>query len=89
MMLLPAGIGLIIGIIILAITARLHKKRSTMSKVPSIIGMVAFILAFSYGYFIVRGFEGAAYLLFAVPVLVLSLVAFFSVRKHNAQTLNR
>lgn len=73
----PAGVGIAIGLIILAFSSILKKRNTSLAKLPPIIGFIISIVIFVIS-FSVRGFEGAAYGITAFVVLVFALISFFT-----------
>ncbi len=71
----PIGLGAIIGIIFIAITHYLKKNQSSYAKIPSYLAALSAVVIFIIS-FQVRGFEGAAYGILAVTILIFSIIAF-------------
>ncbi|WP_058306874.1 hypothetical protein [Gracilibacillus massiliensis] len=72
----PVAIGFGIGIVILFLTKWLKNAHTSFSKIPSLIGFIAFVVLMVVAIYVVRGFEGAAYIYLAVTILLFSIVSF-------------
>lgn len=78
MFFLPLLIGILVGVVLM-LEMYLLKKRGIS---PSIIHAYTFtlfligVLIIGYGYKVVRGFGGFAYLLLGSPIVILSIITF-------------
>ncbi|MGF7535201.1 YesK family protein [Bacillus mexicanus] len=77
----PLGLGALIGIIIIVLSMTLKKKSASSAKVPAYAGVIISVILFCIGYFIVRGFEGAAYSILGIIIFIFTIFAFFVAQK--------
>ncbi|GAF23173.1 hypothetical protein JCM19047_2971 [Bacillus sp. JCM 19047] len=80
----PLGIGLAIGLIVFLITVLLGrgKQSKKIVYVPAIIAISSSLGLFAYGFVVVRGFEGAAYLFLSITIIIsATFILFYSKRK--------
>ncbi|KOO49126.1 YesK family protein [Viridibacillus arvi] len=80
MILIPLLIGIIVGVVLILVTQLLLKKgysKSTIN-VYTLGALVLGILIVAYGYTVVRGFEGFAYLLLGAPIVLFGIITFIS-----------
>lgn len=77
----PLGLGALIGIVIIVLSLVLKKKSATSAKIPGYAGVIISVILFCIGYFIVRGFEGAAYSILGIIILIFTIIAFLVVKK--------
>ncbi|PKG23011.1 hypothetical protein CWS01_14650 [Niallia nealsonii] len=56
-------------------------SNSSIIKIPAYIGAIGSILLISIGLFVVRGFEGAAYLFLAITILAFAVMTFKQLAK--------
>lgn len=82
LLLVPAGTGILVGLIVFFITKKLidAKKARAIIYTPIIVPTVISIGLILYGYIFIRGFEGAAYLFLSITILVTLLLIFFYIR---------
>ena len=84
MFLIPLYIGIAVGLIIYLIAFFIRKKNKTnIALIPGCIGMAAGLLLFLYGYMFIRGFEGAAYSMMGIPILIIAIISLFGKNKDN------
>lgn len=75
MFFIPMGLGVVIGIILSAVTYFLKKNGSTYVRIPSYLALISSIVIFIIS-FEVRGFEGAAYGMLAFTILIFTVITF-------------
>ncbi|MFT8321162.1 MAG: YesK family protein [Bacillus sp. (in: firmicutes)] len=84
MMFIPLIVGIVVGIMILLVAISIRKKnKPAFARIPGYIGIVTAIVLWYIGYVEVRGFEGAAYLLLAVPIFILAIISLFGKNPKN------
>ena len=71
----PVALGVGIGIVMLFLTKWLKKTHVSFSKLPSLVGFIAFVVLMIVAFF-AEGFEGAAYVILGITVLLFSIVSF-------------
>ncbi|SHM91529.1 hypothetical protein [Gracilibacillus kekensis] len=72
----PVAIGVGIGSVMLILTKWLKNAHASFSKIPALIGLIACVVLIVVAIYVVRGFEGAAYIYLAVTILLFSMVSF-------------
>ena len=75
MIFVPVAAGILIGLVLLLCKALLRKKAPGhiyLIRLPAWTGVGLSMLLAGFGYFIVRGFEGAAYGVLALTTLLCS-----------------
>lgn len=83
MFFIPLGVGIIAGLVVL-FTSLLIKRKSRNSffvKIPGYLGIIAGLVFFGIGYFDVRGFQGLAYIMCAIPIFIFAIIALFKGRE--------
>ncbi|MDE5052945.1 hypothetical protein NQZ71_25250 (plasmid) [Niallia taxi] len=79
MFFMPFYMGITVGLIIYLLAFIFRKnKKSSIALIPGYIGVIAGLVLFLYGYMFIRGFEGAAYSMMGVPILIISIISIFS-----------
>lgn len=83
MFFIPLGVGIIAGLIVLFTSLLIRKKsrNSFFVKIPGYLGIIAGLILFSIGYFDVRGFQGLAYIMCAIPIFVFAIIVLFKGRE--------
>lgn len=78
MIFVPLLLGVLAGIILTVIATVLNKNgvSKTYIQIYSLGTMILGVAIAFYGYLVVRGFEGFAYLLLGFPIVVFSIVTF-------------
>ncbi len=71
----PVAIGVGIGIVMLLITKWLKSTYTSFSKLPALIGFIVFVVLMVLAFYI-KGFEGTAYVILAITMLLFSIVSF-------------
>ncbi|CAM3998657.1 YesK family protein [Lederbergia lenta] len=77
MLYVPIGIGLIIGIVTIVLTrllVKFHQPKFLMNS-PGILTLLAAVGLFYVGLSVVRGFEGAAYLILAIIISICAVIS--------------
>lgn len=77
MLFVPVAAGILIGLVLLLCKAILRKKAHGhvyLIRLPAWTGVGLSLLFAGFGYFIARGFEGAAYGVLALTTLLFSAV---------------
>lgn len=74
----PFIISVIVGIVVILPTLWLRKnvKSKALKFIPGIASSLAAIYLFYMGYVVIRGFEGGSYMVLAVLLFMVSLIAF-------------
>ncbi|MGE7920813.1 YesK family protein [Viridibacillus sp. NPDC093762] len=90
MMFLPLLSGIIVGVVLTVIASKLKKKghSKTTINIYMLASLALGVVLIAYGYTVVRGFEGFAYLLLGSPIVMVSIYTisktFFSnTKKHQ------
>lgn len=84
MFLMPFYMGIAVGLIIYLIAFFIRKNnKPTMALIPGCIGVIAGLILFLYGYMFIRGFEGAAYSMMGIPILIIAIISIFSKKTNN------
>lgn len=83
MFFIPLGVGIIAGLIVLFISLLIKRKskNSFFVKIPGYLGIIASLVLFGIGYFDVRGFQGLAYIMCAIPIFIFAIIALFKGRE--------
>ncbi|MED3648051.1 YesK family protein [Halalkalibacterium halodurans] len=81
-LLVPISVGIIVGLVVFFATKWLIsvKKSKTVIYVPAILSIVISISLILYGFIFIRGFEGAAYLILSIIVLLFAIPSLFYAR---------
>jgi len=78
MLFIPMIIGIVLGSIIYFTASILRKNdKSSAATIIGIIGSVLSIILFFIGFKCIRGFEGAAYGITAIPFFILAVISIF------------
>ncbi|MEX3622924.1 YesK family protein [Viridibacillus arvi] len=90
MMFLPLLFGVIVGVVLTVIASLLRKKgcSKTTINIYTLAPLALGVVLIAYGYAVVRGFEGFAYLLLGTPIVMFTIfticITFFSnTKKHQ------
>lgn len=79
MFFIPMGVGIIVGLILLY-TSSLIRKNSGNPIFVNILGysgIIAGLILFVIGYVYVRGFQGLAYIMCAIPIFIFAIIVLF------------
>lgn len=79
---IPVLIGSGIGILMLFLTKLLRTKGAFLSRLPSVLGLIAFVVLILISFY-VKGFEGAAYAFLSVTVLIFTIISFILTTKNK------
>ncbi|HDR7620677.1 hypothetical protein QRE62_13200 [Bacillus mycoides] len=73
----PIGLGVFVGAIVILLTVFFRKQTDSrvIKNVPGIVGTFAALYLFYKGFFEVRGFEGAAYGVISITLIIFSLIS--------------
>ncbi|MFB1052183.1 hypothetical protein [Paraliobacillus sp. JSM ZJ581] len=71
----PVAIGIGVGIIMLFLTNLLRNISASFSNIPSLVGFITFVILIVIGFY-VGGFEGVAYVILGVTIVLFSIVSF-------------
>ncbi|MEH6891523.1 YesK family protein [Bacillus sp. JJ864] len=73
----PVGLGVLVGSIVILLTVFLRKRTDsrTLKNAPGIVGTLAALYLFYRGFFEVRGFEGAAYGVISITLMIFALIS--------------
>lgn len=84
MFFIPFYMGIAVGLIIYLLAFFIRKNnKPTMALIPGCIGVMTGIVLFLFGYIFIRGFEGAAYLMMGIPILIIAIISIFSKKPNN------
>lgn len=77
MIFVPVGLGILVGAIVILLTVFLRKRTDSrvLKNVPAIVGTLAALYLLYRGFFEVRGFEGAAYGVISITLIIFALLS--------------
>ncbi|PEZ00438.1 hypothetical protein CN326_22695 [Bacillus sp. AFS018417] len=81
----PVGLGVLVDIIVILLTVFLRKRTDsrTLKNVPGIVGTLVALYLFYRGFFEVRGFEGAAYGILSITLIIFALISIIIANKRK------
>lgn len=82
LLLIPVAVGIGIGIIILFLTKLFKNKSAFISKFPSLMGLVSFVILMIVSFY-VGGFEGSSYAVVGITILIFTIVSYVLANKPN------
>ncbi|MGE7932609.1 YesK family protein [Viridibacillus arvi] len=76
MMFLPLLFGIIVSVVLTVIAFLLKKKgySKTTINIYTLASLALGVVIIAYGFTVVRGFEGFAYLLLGIPIVLISII---------------
>ncbi|MFP7473431.1 YesK family protein [Niallia taxi] len=78
MFFIPLYIGIAVGLIIVFVAFVIRKKgKPNIALIPSYLGIIVGLALFLFGYIFIRGFEGAAYIMMGIPILIAAIFSMF------------
>ncbi|TRZ40041.1 hypothetical protein CEQ21_03615 [Niallia circulans] len=84
MFFIPLYIGIAVGLIIYLIALFIRKNdKPNIALIPGYIGVLVGLTLFLFGYIFIRGFEGAAYIMMGIPILLAAIVSIFGKKTNN------